>query len=259
MVKIISWNVNSINARADSFKAFCEKEDPDICLLQEIKCTEEKFPWELMEEMGFNAAITGQKSYNGVAILSKYPLEDINKALPGKESDTQARYIDGFTSVDGVGYRLVSVYVPNGKSVKHEDFQYKLRFYERLKNHYMTLMENDEVVVTGGDYNVAPDDHDVYDPQYLDGDIGFHVEERRGLRSIINSGFMDSFRLITPTGQAYSWWDYRTKGWEKNNGMRIDQMLISPRACDLLKDAGIYKYTRGWERPSDHVPIFCSF
>ena len=265
MIKIISWNVNSINARLEAFHDFCNQELPDICLLQETKCTEEKFPKREIEDLGFYYAISGQKSYNGVAILSKYPIEDINMTLPltanctPDDRDLQARYIDAFIRAGNINFRVVSAYIPNGKSVKHDDFLYKLRFYKRLKHRYIALRKHDSIVVAGGDYNVALENHDVYNVKYLDGDIGFHIDERRGLRSIINSGFLDSYRLLHPDGQAYSWWDYRTNGWEKDNGMRIDQLLISGTACDLMKDAGIYKYTRGWERPSDHVPIYCVF
>jgi exodeoxyribonuclease III len=255
MTQVVSWNVNSIKSRLQNFFEFVDKYSPDIILLQELKCLEEAFPRMEIEEKGYNLAISGQKTYNGVAILSKSPIEDICKTLPGDDEDTQARYIEGFT----MGMRVSSVYVPNGQEVGSDKFQYKLRFFDRLNEHVKTLRGYDEQLVIGGDYNVAPEPIDVYNPKALEGGIGFHIEERKKFRKLINNGMADSYRILHPNKQEFSWWDYRSGAWDQNKGMRIDQILLSPQSCDKLLEAGVYNEIRGKEKASDHAPIFCKF
>ncbi len=255
MTIVVSWNVNSIKSRLQNFFEFVDKYSPDIILLQELKCLEDAFPKMEIEDKGYNLAISGEKTYNGVAILSKSPIEDVVKKLPGDVEDTHARYIEAFT----MGMRVCSVYVPNGQEVGSDKFQYKLKFFDRLNDHIKTLLQYEEQLVIGGDYNVAPEDIDVYNPKALDGSICFHSEERKRFRKLINNGMADSYRIMHPNKQEFSWWDYRSGAWDQNKGMRIDQILLSPQSCDRLNEAGIYSDIRAQQKASDHAPIFCKF
>jgi exodeoxyribonuclease-3 len=232
---------------------FIDKYSPEVLLLQELKCVEEAFPRMEIEDKGYNIAISGQKTYNGVAILSKSPLEDISKRLPGDDGDDQARYIEAFTA----GVRVVSVYVPNGQAVDSDKFQYKMKFFDRLHSHMQTLLSYEEELAIGGDYNVGPEEIDVYNPKGMDGQVGFHIDERKKFRKLINIGMVDSYRIMHPHKQEFSWWDYRRGAWEQNKGMRIDQILVSPQFSDKMIEAGIYSEVRGWDKASDHVPIYC--
>lgn len=258
MPVICTWNVNSIKARLDHLEKIVNEAKPDVVLLQELKCVAEQFPYEAIENMGYNIAISAQKSYNGVAILSKAPIEDVKKVLPGDAEDEQARYIEGFTNINGHGLRVASVYVPNGQEVGSDKFSYKLSFFKRLHGHIKDLLNYNEAMVLGGDYNIAPEEIDVYNPKSLDGTVCFHPEERKWIRAIINSGVYDAYRLMHPSKQEFSWWDYRTSGWQNNRGMRIDHLLISPESADKLKNVWIDNKSRGWERASDHAPVFLS-
>lgn len=256
-IKITSWNVNSVKARLNHLVSFLETFKPDVLLLQEIKIVEEAFPLMEIEELGYNILIAGQKTYNGVAILSKFPLELVTRKLPGEESDEQARYIEAIVSLKGSAIRVASVYVPNGQEVGSEKFQYKLRFFERLYNHINQTLKFGDIFAVGGDYNVAPEAVDVYDPKRLDGTVCFHPEERKWFRKILHSGMYDSFRILKPEAQQFSWWDYRSGAWQYNKGMRIDHVLVSPQAVDLLSDAGVEQSVRGLDKPSDHAPVWC--
>lgn len=258
MALIVSWNINSVKSRLENLIKFIEANQPDALLLQEIKCETQNFPYLELEDLGYNIAVNGQKSYNGVAILSKSPIEDVFTDLI-KEPDFKehARYIEGFTSIHGLNLKIASIYVPQGTEVNSERFAFKLRFYKALEERYQQLIMQDEFLIAGGDYNVAPEPMDVYDPKRLDGSLGFHLEERKSFRSILNTGIKDSFRLINPLNHEYSWWDYRSGGWQHNKGMRIDQILVSPNAANHLQSAGIYSEVRGWEKTSDHAPIYC--
>ena len=256
-INIVSWNINSIRARLEHLSALVREASPDIILLQETKVHDDKFPKEFIEDLGYNLLIHGEKSYNGVAVLSRGPIEDITKYLPGDTDDIQSRYAECVTTIKGRPIRVASVYVPNGKAIKSVNFLYKLKFFERLKSHFEEIVKYDEIFLAGGDYNVAPENRDVYSPQELEGQLGFHIEERKRFRAILSSGVYDSYRVAHPTNQAYSWWDYRASGWLQNKGMRIDQILISPQACDLMAEAGIHTNFRGKEKASDHVPIYC--
>ncbi len=258
MALIVSWNINSVKSRLENLIKFIHLHQPDVLLLQEIKCEKHNFPFLELEDLGYNIAVNGQKSYNGVAILSKSPIEDTFSTLIKEPLfEDHARYIESFTSVHGLNLRVASVYVPQGTEVGSDRFDFKLRFYKALENRYKELLMQDELLVAGGDYNVAPEEIDVYNPKRLDGTLGFHIEERKAFRSILNSSMKDSFRIANPLIHEYSWWDYRSSGWEHNKGMRIDQILISPTAANHLQSAGIYSEVRGWPKTSDHAPIFC--
>ncbi|WHQ46828.1 MAG: exodeoxyribonuclease III [Candidatus Midichloria sp.] len=259
MALIVSWNVNSINARVTHLKRFLAEKKPEVVLLQETKCQEEKFPFEALDEFNYNIKVAGQKSYNGVAILSKSPIEDSIIGLPTLSTDWQpeARYIEAFTTIDGFSLRVISIYVPNGLEVGSHRFLYKLEFLHALKRHLIHLAKTEENIIVGGDLNVAPEEIDVYNPKGLDGSICFHIKERSQFRGIINNGFIDIFRALNPGIQEFSWWDYRGNGYIQNRGMRIDHILASPNIFDMISKAEIFKEARGWEKASDHVPVLC--
>jgi exodeoxyribonuclease-3 len=253
MIRIASWNVNSVKARLEHLQRWLKELAPDIILLQELKCIDEAFPRMEMEALGYNIAVVGQKTYNGVAILSKFPIDVELTALPGDESDEQARYLEVFTG----SLRVGCIYLPNGNPIPGEKFDYKLAWMERLYLHVQVLMKGGDAFVLGGDYNVIPEEGDVYSPAIFENDALFQPESRSALRKIINLGLTDSFRTTTPETGLYTWWGYMAGGWQKDHGVRIDHLLLSPQAADRLKDCGIDRTPRGWEKPSDHTPIWC--
>ena len=226
---------------------------PDIVLLQELKCITEAFPTLEIEDEGYNVAATGQKTYNGVAILSKSPIDIEITQLPGNDNDIQARYIEGFTQ----GVTVASIYLPNGNPVDTEKYPYKLEFMERLYQRAKQLMENEELFVLGGDYNVIPEDIDAYDPTVWETDALFKAETKSAWRKIIYLGLTDALRVDNNGGGLYSYWDYRAGAWNKDQGIRIDHLLLSPNAADVLLNSGVDRTPRGWEKPSDHTPVWC--
>lgn len=257
-MKIASWNVNSIKARLPLFIEWATDTTPDIILLQETKSQNETFPIEVIEDLGYNLALHGQKTFNGVAILSKFPLEDIQYNLPTFTDDPQARYIEAFTG----GVRVASVYAPNGSEVGSEKYNYKLSFYHHLQEHLARLLSFNEKLIVGGDYNVAPTDADVYEPEKWIGDVLVSEPERASFQKILDIGLYDAVRVLYPEDAAnnqdwYTWWDYRSGAWHRNWGLRIDHLLLSQLAKESLQSVGIDKILRGKERPSDHAPIWC--
>jgi exodeoxyribonuclease III len=259
-LSIATWNVNSIRSRLHHLLDWLRSDNaPDVVCLQELKVEDAIFPAMEIEELGYNIAIHGQKTYNGVAILSKYPLEDVLRGLPGNEEDEQARYIEALVCVNDSVVRVASVYVPNGQAVDSDKFQYKMRFYDLLKARLDTLRGFDEVTVIGGDYNVAPQNIDVYDPASLEGTVCFHPREREKLRNILNSGYYDAFRICEPEKQQFSWWDYRGNGWKMNKGLRIDHLLLSPKAVDCMNGCDTLSDMRDAEKASDHAPVVGTF
>jgi exodeoxyribonuclease-3 len=252
--RIVSWNVNSINARLENIIRFIQEFSPDVLLLQEIKSEAYKVQKEVFEDLGYNVALSGQKSYNGVAILSKYRMEEITiKVFCGAEND--ARYIESLIDFDGKYLRVASVYVPNGQAITSEKFLNKLSFIDDL-HQYLKSMKSDEVFLIGGDFNVAPTDIDLYDPIKFRNSLGFSEKERNLIQGIMKDGFNDTLRHIYPGKQIFSWWDYRDKySFKGNRGWRIDYILSSN--CEVITDAGVAEITREWERPSDHAPVFC--
>jgi len=257
MVKIASWNVNSIKARLPNVLDWLKTASPDIVLLQEIKCIEENFPALEIGDLGYNSAISGQKTYNGVAILSKTPLEVEHRALPGDENDEQARYIEAVTDTAAGLLRVASIYLPNGNPVDSDKLPYKLGWMARLEAHSRALLTLEEATVLGGDYNVIPADEDCYDPAGWEGDALFRPESRTAFRALLYSGYTDAFRAQHSEPGAYTFWDYQRGAWQKDNGIRIDHLLLSPQAADLLADSGIDRKPRGKEKASDHTPIWC--
>lgn len=254
-VSIATFNVNSITARLPNVLVWLDSAKPDIVLLQELKCIDEAFPTMEIAERGYQIATHGQKTYNGVAILSKLPLQEISRGLPGDDSDVQARYIEGMVTTPHGPIRVASAYVPNGQDPVSDKFGYKLGFYDRLYTHWQSRVALNETAVLGGDFNCAPAALDVYNPQKAEGRVCFHPEERKKLRSLLHLGLYDAFRMKHPTKQQFSWWDYRDAAYAMNAGLRIDHLLCSARAMDALQDCVIDEVPRQQEKPSDHAPV----
>ncbi len=259
-MKIATWNVNSIKARLPHLLDWCARATPDVLLLQETKTVDETFPRLELEALGYHCAFFGQKSYNGVAVLSRFPIVETQRGLPGNPEEGEARYLEALLrySDHKSPLRVASVYVPMGQDTTSDRFPFKLAFLDALTAHARTLLKRGEMFVLGGDYNVAPDEGDVYDPHAFAGKVLFHPDERRRLRSLLYLGLYDAVRMITQETGLYSWWDYRAGGWERGHGLRIDHLLLSPRMADRLTDAGIDTAPRTWERPSDHAPVWCA-
>jgi exodeoxyribonuclease-3 len=255
-LKIATWNVNSVKARLEPALAWLKEAKPDVVCLQEIKTVDEGFPREPFEALGYNCAVHGQKSYNGVAILSKHPMEDFTARLPGGDGDDHARYLEAvITGKKGV-VRVASIYAPNGNPWPGPKFDFKLAWLERLRVHAKKLLKNEESVVLMGDYNIIPQDIDADRPKAWVKDALFQPESKAALRRIENLGYTDAFRALHPEGGHYTFWDY-FGSWERNNGIRIDHVLLSPQGLDRLKNVGIDKDVRGAsEKPSDHVPVW---
>lgn len=255
-MKIATWNVNSVKARLEPALAWLKQASPDVVCLQEIKTVDENFPREAFEALGYSCAVHGQKSYNGVAILSKRPMEDVTPRLPGGEGDDHARYLEAIITGEKGVVRLASIYAPNGNPFPGPKFDYKLAWLERLRLHAKSLLRNEEAVVLMGDYNVIPEDKDADRPKAWLKDALFQPESKAALRRIENLGYTDAFRALHPEGGHYTFWDY-FGSWERGNGIRIDHILLSPQALDRLKAVGIDKEVRGAsEKPSDHVPVW---
>jgi exodeoxyribonuclease-3 len=255
LLKIVTWNVNSINARLETALEYLKEKSPDVVLLQETKCINDAFPTEQIADLGYNIKLHGQKTYNGVAILSKFPIEEVTTHFDGNPDENQARYIEALITVRSKVVRVAAVYVPNGQEVGSEKFEYKLKFFESIYNHLKKLLEYEEILIVGGDFNVAENDIDVFDPRKLQGNVCFHKLEKEMFRKILSLGFADSFRLLHKTSQEFSWWDYRGGSFEHNLGMRIDYLLTSPEATDLIKSSYHDHYLRALPKASDHIPV----
>ncbi len=256
-MKIATWNVNSVKARLEPALAWLKQANPDVVCLQEIKTVAESFPREAFEALGYNCAVHGQKTYNGVAILSKRPLEDVTPRLKGNDADDQSRYIEALVAGDKGVLRIASIYAPNGNPLGTEKFTYKLGWLERLAAHARDLLANEEPVALMGDYNVIPEDNDCYDPRAWVNDALFQPQSRAALRKIEFLGYTDAFRARHGEAGQYTFWDYQAGSWRKNQGIRIDHILLSPQAADRLGACVIDREVREGEKPSDHVPIWC--
>jgi exodeoxyribonuclease-3 len=253
-MRIASWNVNSINARLDTVTQWFREAAPDVACLQEIKCVDEAFPREAFESLGYNVQVHGQKSYNGVALLSKTPLEDVRRGLPGDDGDDHARYLEAVVSGPRP-VRVASIYLPNGNPIGTEKFAYKLAWMDRLHRHAKTLLEFEEPLALLGDYNVIPEPQDCDDPAAWMGDALFQSETRAAFRALKWIGLTDAYLQADGRPNVYTFWDYQAGAWRRNHGIRIDHALLSSQAADRLKGFEIHKDVRGWEKPSDHVPI----
>jgi len=259
-MRIATWNVNSVNARLETVVRWFEEAKPDVACLQEIKCVDEKFPTEAFERLGYNVAVHGQKTYNGVALLSKTPLEDVRKGLPfpadapADETDEHARYIEAVVS-GPTPVRVASIYLPNGNPVATEKFGYKLSWMARLNAHARELLSWEEPFCLLGDYNVIPERRDAEFPDNWTGDALFQPQTRQAFRALKNLGLTEAFMQADGAPGAYTFWDYQAGAWERNNGIRIDHALLSPQAADKLTGVSIHRDVRAWPKPSDHVPV----
>ncbi len=256
-MKIATWNINGVKARLDGALAWLKETSPDVACFQEIKCVDEAFPTEAFGEQGYNVAVHGQKGFNGVAILCKRPLDEVAvRGLPGDDSDSHARYIEVLVPRPGGVVRVGNLYLPNGNPIGTDKFAYKLAWMKRLQERARTLAELEEPFVLLGDYNVIPEPIDAKNPQAWTEDALFQPETRAAYRSLVNLGLTDALRACHPGPGIYTFWDYQAGAWQKDHGIRIDHILASPQAADRLQAAGVDKFTRGWEKPSDHVPVW---
>ena len=256
-MKLATWNGNSIKARTEVVVAWRKEAQPDVACFQELKCTNDTFPKEAFESLGYNCAVHGQKTYNGVAILSKRPMEDVSPRLPGGDGDDHARYIEAVIPAKQGVVRVASIYAPNGNPIGTEKFQYKLGWLDRLAKRAKELLANEEPAVLMGDINVIPEEDDCYDPKAWVNDALFQPESRAAYRRLQWLGYTDAFRACHAETHQYTFWDYQAGAFQKDHGIRIDHILLSPQASDRLKGCGIAKHVRAWERPSDHVPVWC--
>lgn len=254
-MKIASFNINGIKARLPALTAWLEEAKPDVAILQEIKSVDEAFPRDHFEDMGYAVETHGQKSFNGVALLSKYPLEDVMRGLPGDEEDEQARYIEA-TVVGDHAVRICGLYLPNGNPVPGPKYDYKLAWMDRLRTRAKELLSQEEIFFMAGDYNIIPQAEDAARPQDWTEDALFRMDSRDAFRRIVNLGLTDAFRARNQAPEQYTFWDFQRGSWQRNDGIRIDHFLLSPQCADLLTDVGIDKEVRGREKPSDHVPVW---
>ncbi|KJZ20283.1 exodeoxyribonuclease III [Loktanella sp. S4079] len=261
-MKIATFNINGVKARINALTDWLDDANPDVAILQEIKSIDENFPREIIEDKGYNVETHGQKGFNGVAILSKLPLEDVTRGLPGAQGagregvdDEEARYIEA-TVVGDVAIRICGLYLPNGNPAPGPKYDYKLRWMERLYLRAQELMLAEQPALMAGDYNIIPQAEDAARPDSWRDDALFRPESRAAFRKILNLGFTEAFRAREAGAGHYSFWDYQAGAWEKNNGIRIDHFLLTPQCADLMNNCWIESEVRGKEKPSDHVPVW---
>jgi exodeoxyribonuclease-3 len=250
-MKIVTWNVNSIRVRLTRLLSWLDRNQPDVMCLQETKVVDSDFPSEEIKQAGYYCEFSGQKSYNGVAILSKNPATNVINSLPGDPSDQEKRFL--CAEIDGI--QIINVYVPNGSELGSEKYQYKLNWYQRLRNFLDNNFNTQQQVLVCGDFNVAPDDRDVWDVKHWTGQLHFSEPEKSAHQNLMNWGLKDALRLHHPEAGIYSWWDYRSLGFQRNLGLRIDHILISEPLAARSKDVLIDRNERKGEKPSDHVPV----
>ena len=255
-MKIATWNVNGIKARIDAAQTWLKAASPDIALLQETKCTDDAFPRLEFEAMGYNIATHGQKGFNGVALLSKLPFDEVAPRLAGDPDDVQARYLEAVVSVPSGVLRLVNIYLPNGNPYGTEKFAYKLAWMSRLRERVKSLLQLEEPMIVAGDFNVIPTPEDVYAPAAWVDDALFRPETRAHFRALEHLGLIDAVRATSDDPGLYTFWDHKRGAFQKNNGIRIDHLTLSPQAADRLSAVGIDRGMRGGEKPSDHVPVW---
>ena len=254
-MRIATWNVNSIKQRMDSAAAWLAARRPDIVCLQETKCVDDGFPREPFEALGYNVAVHGQKGFNGVAILSRLPFDEVTARLPGDDDDVQARFLEAVVSTSSGVLRVASIYLPNGNPPDSDKYPYKIKWMERLIDYARQRIGLEEPLVMAGDYNVIPAAVDARHPAAWQGDALFLPQTRARFRALANLGMTDAIRAGSDSSDLYTFWDYQAGAWQKNNGIRIDHVLLSPQATDRLVGAAIDRHVRAWEKPSDHVPV----
>ncbi|MCX7364239.1 MAG: exodeoxyribonuclease III [Alphaproteobacteria bacterium] len=256
-MKIATWNVNSVRKRTGNLVSWLERTTPDIVVLQELKAQEPQFPKAEVEAAGYRVEIVGQKGFNGVALLSRHPVEITARSLPDPAEDEPARYIEGRVDTPKGPLTVGGLYLPNGNPIGTEKFAYKIAWMDRLTQRAKSLLAREEMFVLAGDYNVCPTDVDVFNPVAFAGDALCQPQSRAALRTLLNLGLTDAIRAFNIDGPQYTYWDYQAGAWPKDNGLRIDHMLLSPQATDRLTAVGIDKAERGKAEPSDHVPVWC--
>jgi len=253
-MRIATWNINGIKARLGVVETWLRQQSPDIVCLQEIKSIDEAFPRAEIEALGYNVETHGQKGFNGVAMLSKLPFDEVHRGLPGDDADTQARLIEGVFSTEGGVVRVCNIYLPNGNPVDSDKFPYKLGWMERLEAFVAERLAFEEPFVLLGDFNLIPADIDAKRPEAWRGDALFRPESLERWRTLLNLGLTDGLRAITDE-PSYTFWDFKTFGWDRDDGIRIDHLLLSPQAADRLENVTVHREVRGHDKPSDHVPV----
>ena len=251
---ISSWNVNSVRARIVNIKEYIKKFSPDIIMIQEIKTPNETYPFDDIKSLKYENYVYGQKSYNGVAIISKKKLNNIQTDI-FKDKNKQSRIISAELKHKNKNINLINIYTPNGNPVDTEKYDYKLYWLDNLIKKIKSLSKQNENIIIGGDFNIIPSAEDVHNPKNYENDALFRLEIRKKLRELVNLGFNDAFRYIHPEKEGYTFWDYTSGAWQKNNGMRIDHFLVSNSLINMIKDIKINKFPRGRQKPSDHTPI----
>ena len=255
-MRIATWNINGIKARIENLLHWLRDASPDVVCLQEIKCVDEAFPSLEIGDLGYNIAVHGQKALHGVAILSKRPLEDVTRGLPAADGDSQPRFIAALIAGESGAIRVASAYMPNGNPIGSEKFDYKLTWLQRLEGWAQAELRREEALVIAGDYNIIPESIDAKYPENWTTDALFQPEPRAAFRRLTALGLTDAVRAVNDGGGIYTFWDYQAGAWQKNNGIRIDHLMLSPEAADRLRQAGVDRHVRAWDKPSDHVPVW---
>ena len=255
-MKIATFNVNGIKARYETVGRWLAEDAPDVAVLQEIKSVDEAFPREVAEDAGYEIHTHGQKGFNGVALLSKTPVEDVTRGLPGDDADEQARYIEGTVIGEGGAVRICGLYLPNGNPAPGPKYDYKLAWMARLRDRAAALLAEETPFLMTGDFNVVPDARDVARPEVIAADALYLPPTHAAWRRLLNLGLTEAFRARTQAGGHYSYWDYQGGAYERNNGLRIDHFLLSPWVADRMLDCTIQAELRGRDKPSDHVPVW---
>jgi len=255
-MRVATWNVNSIRQRLEHVVSWLKETGPDVACLQEIKCTDDAFPRGPIEALGYNVVTHGQKGFNGVALLSRLPFDETRPRLAGDETDDQSRFLEGVVSLKRGVLRVACLYLPNGNPPDTDKYPYKLKWMKRLAEYSAERLKTEEPFVLAGDFNVIPAAADVHDPAAWATDALFLPPTRDSFRALTGLGLTDAIRAVTDEAKRYTFWDYQAGAWQKNNGIRIDHLLLSPQAADRLVSVGIDKHVRAWEKPSDHVPVW---
>jgi exodeoxyribonuclease III len=257
-MRIATWNVNSIKQRMDNLTSWLSERQPDIVCLQETKCVDDAFPREPLESLGYNVAVHGQKTFNGVAILSKLRFDEVTARLPGEDGDDHARFMEAVVSTERGALRFATIYLPNGNPPNTDKYTYKISWMDRLIRYARERMELEEPLVLAGDFNVIPSERDARHPEKWTSDALFLPTTRQKFRALCNLGLTDAIRAGSDGPGPFTFWDYQAGAWQKNDGIRIDHLLLSPQAADRLVSVGIDKHVRAWEKPSDHVPVWAN-
>ena len=255
-MRIATWNVNSVRQRLDHLLTWLRETSPDVACLQEIKCVDEQFPREAIEALGYNVVTHGQKTFNGVALLSKLPFDETRPRLAGDDDDVQSRFLEGVVSLKHGVVRVACLYLPNGNPANTEKYPYKLKWISRLIEYSRERLKSEETFVLAGDFNVIPAPHDVHNPAAWVDDALFRPQTREAFQTLLGLGLTDALRAVSDAPGEYTFWDYQAGAWQKNNGLRIDHLLLSPQASDRLSGVGIDRHVRAWEKASDHVPVW---